>query len=239
MRPFAIGLSVLLASAGALAFAIESGGGTDPIDPPPPPVNSAAAGVLYRMGLSAETLAASGVTGPQVSGLIAAALALHDPAVLRSRDQAHAQARAEESRLSALARSGLARPADLDALATARAALSQAEAALTAYLDAMRTAACATVTAQQSSLIQASRANRSWDLPPQYLVKARSEASWVALREALDTKRISQVYGYEFPDSAQSALAAVDSESEIALAKSNLDANIAAVQTAWNTAAAD
>lgn len=237
MRSFAVGLFALtVVFAGALAFAIGGGGG-GPVDPPPPPVNTAAAGVLYRVGLSAETLAASGVTAPQVSGLIAAALARYDPAALKSRDEARAHAAAEESRLSARARAGLASPEDLAALTAARASLAQAEAALTSYLDAMRTAACASLSPQQSTLIQASHANRSWDLPPQYLLKSRSEVSWVALREALDTKRISEKYGYEFPSSSQATLAAVDAESEIAAARTNLDANIFEVQTAWNLAA--
>jgi hypothetical protein len=240
MRTLAVGLSALpVVFAGTVALAVGRGGGTDPVAPPLQPVNSAAAGVLYRAGLSAETLTASGVTALQVGGMIAAALAQYDPLVLRSRDEARAHAAAEESRLSARARAGLATAEELAALTTARATLAEAEAALTAYIDAIRTAASASATPEQTALIRASHANRSWDLPAQYLVKARSQEGWVALREALDTKRISEVYGYEFPTSSRSSLAAVDAEPEIASAKSNLDANLFEVQTAWNVAASN
>jgi len=239
MRALAIGLSIVLVSAGALAFAVGSGSGTNSTEPPPPPVNSISAGALYRVGLSAETLASSGVVSPQVGPMITAALALYDPAVLRSRDEAHAHAAAEESRLSARARAGLATPEELAALVTAREALAQAEADLTSYLDAMRTEACASVSPQQGALIQASFVNRAWDLPPQYLVKARAQEGWVTLREVLDTKWLSAKYGYEFPPSSQEVLAAVDAEPEIAMAKANLDANLFDVQTAWNAVAVD
>src|SRR5262249_42233026 len=134
---------------------------------------------------------------------------------------------------------GLASAEDLTSLVAARAALAQSEASLTSYLDAMRTAACSIVSSHQSSLIQASPTNRSLDLPPQYLVADRPQGNWVALREALDTKRISERYGYDFPDSSRNTLAAIDAEPEVATAKTNLDANLFDVQTAWNLAAAD
>ena len=239
MRPFAFLVGSCVLSAGAFAFhGFPAGNERDPgMRVPPPPVNSVVAGVLYRVGLSAETLASCGVTGPQVSGMIGAALALYDPVTLRSRSEAHALAAAEESRLAGIARSGLASPDDLAALATARTTLVQAKAALTSYLDAMRVAACAGVASAQGTQIQTSHANRAWDLAAPYLVKDRSQESWVALREALDTKRISEVHGYPFPSSSQSILASIEAEPEIALARSNLDANLFDVQTAWNLAA--
>ena len=87
MRTLATGLSLLLASAGALAFAIGGGGGADPIEPPPP-ASTEFAGVLLRIGLGADTLAATGVTSQQASALVAAVEGAHVPATLSSRDEA-------------------------------------------------------------------------------------------------------------------------------------------------------
>src|SRR4029453_6978128 len=60
MRPFPVVLSLVLVSAGAAAFAFGGGGsgGSDPAEPPPP-VNTVFAGVLVRIGLGADALAAA------------------------------------------------------------------------------------------------------------------------------------------------------------------------------------
>jgi len=69
-------------------------------------------------------------------------------------------------------------------------------------------------------------------------VKDRAEADWVALRDALAAKEIAERDPEEsFADSAQAVLARIDAEAEIAAAKVAHETRIAAVQTAWNTAA--
>ena len=209
-------------------------------DPPPPPVNSVFAGVLLRVGLSADALAASGVSAQQASALVAALQAQYDPATLASRDQAFVEAKQSRDRLARKVRSGLGGEADVTALARAETALTSATSARDGYLGTLRAAALGTVSPTVSAALQRIRANSGWGLPTQYLVKDRTEADWVALRDALATKRISeQDDEEEFAASAQSRLAAVDAEAEIAAAKVALDTNIAAVQTAWNSAAAD
>jgi hypothetical protein len=239
MRTFAIGVSSVLISAGALAFALGSGG-TDPADPPPPPVNTEFAGVLLRIDLGADTLAAAGITGEQVAALVAAVEQSHSAATLQSRDEAYIAARVAHDRLRRLVQSGKGTQADVTALREAEESLANATSARESYLAGLRTAALATVTASQTTLVNRIHANRSWGLTAQYLVKDRSEADWVALHEALDAKRINeQDAEEELPASAQSYLAAIDAESEIATAKVNRDSNIAAVQTAWNLAASD
>ena len=87
MRAVPIVLSLVLASASALAFAFGGGesGGTDPVEPPPP-VNTAFAGVLVRVGLGADTLAAAGITQNQVASLVSALEDQFNPATLASLD---------------------------------------------------------------------------------------------------------------------------------------------------------
>jgi len=229
---------LLTASAFALKGAI-GGGGDAPLDPPPP-VNTEFAGVLLRIGLGADTLAAGGITGEQVAALVGAIRSSYSPATLQGRDDAYIAARQTHDRLRRLVQSGKGTELDVASLRAAEEALASATSPLDNAFAQMRTAALATVSAGQVALLSCVQANRSWGFPVQYLVKDRTEREWVALRDLLAAKRISeQDEEEEFPQSARDALAAVDAETEIATARVNLDSNLAAVQTAWNTAASN
>jgi hypothetical protein len=104
----------------------------------------------------------------------------------------------------------------------------------------MRGAALATVSPEQAASVRRAIANGTWGFSAQYLVKDRTEREWVALRDALATQRISEQDEEEvFADSARQALAAVDAEAEIAIAKTNLDTRIAEVEIAWDLAASE
>ena len=242
MRAVPIVLSLVLASAGALAFAFGGGGGgTDPVDPPPPPVNTAFAGVLVRVGLGADVLAASGIIQGQVSSLVAALEGQYNPATLASLDDAFIQAKQDHDRLRRKVTSGLGTQQDVAALRSAETALGNATSARDSRLAALRDAALATVAADKATLVRRIQTNRAaWSLPVQYSVKDRTEAQWVALRDAVDMKRASERDAEELlAEEHQSLLASVDAESEIAAAKVALDTNLASVQTAWNIAASD
>jgi hypothetical protein len=157
---------------------------------------------------------------------------------LQGRDEAYISARQTHDRLQRVVQSGKGTSADVAALRTAETALTSATNGRENYLADLRRLALATVSPEQAALVTRIQTSRAWGLPTQYLVKDRSEAEWVALRSALATKRISeQDEEEEFAQSARDALAAADAASEVATAKVNLDAGLAAVQTAWNTAA--
>ncbi len=240
MRAIPVVSSLVLISAGALAFAFGGGGtgGTDPIDPPPPPVNTEFAGVLLRVGLGADTLAAAGITGEQIPAMVAAVRGGYSAANMQRLDDGYIGARQTHDRLRRLVQSGKGTEADVAALRGAETALSNATNGRENQLADLRRTALAVVSAGQAALVNRVQANHAWSLPTQYMVKDRSEREWVALRDALATKRISeQDEEEEFPQSTRDAIAAVDAMSEVATAKVNLDSNIAAVQTAWNTAA--
>jgi len=237
MRAFVAVFSVALVSAGALAFALGGGGGTDPLDPPPP-VNTEFAGILLRAGLGAETLAAAGISGEQVPGIVAAVRNALDPATLRARDETYISARQNHDRLLRLVQSGKGTPEDVAARSTASATLTAATNARDGYLTSARLAGLATVTSEQTARVAKIIANQKWSLPTQYLVKDHTEAEWVALRDALSAKRISEQDEDEpLAQSAADYLAAADAVSEVATAKVSLESAIAAVQTAWNAAA--
>jgi len=242
MRTFVVGLGCLVVSVGALAYSLGGGGsgGTDPFDPPPPPANTEFAGILLRVGLGAEALAAAGISGEQVAGIGAAARNALDLATLRARDEAFIAARQTHDRLLRLVQSGKGTQEDVAARSTASATLTAATNARDGYLASARTAALATVTPEQAARVTKILANQKWGLPTQYLVKDHTEAEWVALRDALSAKRISLVDESEpLAQSAADYLSTADAVSEVATAKVSLESGIAAVQTAWNLAASD
>jgi len=227
-------LVLLTVSAFALKGAI---GGGEPLDPPPP-ANTEFAGVLMRIGIPADTLACAGVLAAQVPGMVAATQGQYSVPQLASLDQAFVDAKGARDRLVRKVRSGLASPEELASRTVVEATFANAEAARKNYLDLLLNSALGAVSAEQAAGVRRINANRSWGLPVEFLVRNRTEPDWVELRSALATERIAAQDDEETcPPSTQAFLAQVRSEPEIASAKVNLDANIAAIQTAWNSAA--
>src|SRR5262245_35468230 len=141
MRPFPVVLSLVLVSAGAAAFAFGGGGsgGTDPTEPPPP-VNTAFAGVLVRVGLGADALAAAGVTQNQVASLVGALEGQYNPATLANLDEAFIQAKQNHDRLRRKVTSGVGSQQDVAALRTAETTLTNATASRDNFLTQLREA---------------------------------------------------------------------------------------------------
>lgn len=243
MRTFATGLSVLLVSAGALAFAFTGGegggGGVDPAEPPPP-ANTEFAGILLRIGMGADVLAASGMTSEQVATIVGAVESAYSAPTLVSLDEAFMSAKRTHDTLRRTVQSGKGSAQDVTNLRAAEVTLAQATASRDDYLTNLRRGAMTRATAEQAATLERIQANKGWQLPVQYLVKDRSEPEWVALRDTLAARDIAERDPEEtFPDSAREALARVDAEAEVAQAKVAHDSNLAGVQTAWNLAASD
>jgi hypothetical protein len=193
---------------------------------------------LLRLGLGAETLAAAGVSSAQTGALVQAVRGTFSAETLAARDAAFIAAKQSHDRLRRTVTSGKGSPEDVSALRAAETTLASATSQRDAALTALRSAGLATLSEGQRALVERALANASWRLAPQYLVKDRSEAQWVELRDLLDAKGIHERdAGAPYPSELSSRLAAIDGESEIATAKVALDANLATVQTAWNAAA--
>ena len=136
-------------------------------------------------------------------------------------------------------KSGKASDAEVTALQAAEVALTAAQAARTAALAEIFDAGAAGLAANKTGTLAAIQQNRSWGVPIQYMVSARTETQWVALVDAVANKKIAAQLG-EAPLAACTALLAqVDTETAVAAAKVSLDANLAAVQAAWNAALTD
>ena len=163
---------------------------------------------------------------------------LYSEGQLASLDEAFFEAKAARDKLVRKVRSGRASPAEIASVAQAEATFANADTARKNNLDSLLNAALATVSSEQAAIVRCIKANRSWEVSVEFLVKNRTEPNWVELRSALATERIAAQDAEETcPLSTQTYLAQVRAETEIALARVNKDANLVAVQTAWNAAA--
>ena len=206
---------------------------------PPPPANTADAAVMLRVGLGAEALAAAGVSSADASKAVTAALAAHDGATtpLDTLDSDFGKSKSACQALERKVTSGQASAVEIAQCKTLQTDTATKSASRQACLDAIFQAGIANLSASEQKALTTIRANRSWELPTQYLTKNRSEQAWVDLREALDAVRIANNGGLEPVDQATlDLLAAEDADTTVSGAKASLDGGIASVQTSWNAA---
>jgi hypothetical protein len=243
-RPL-IATSFVLASFAGIAAALSFGSDDAARDlesehgDPPPPAQTEEAALLLRLGLGAETLCAAGVASEDVAGAIDAVFdeIVQKGSTMRELDAAYAAARGDRDSLRRKVRSGLASAEEVQQLAVAKASLATAESNRDAYLDALRGAALATLSAAESADVSQIVANSNWKFPTELLLEDRTEAEWVALRDALAAERIHLKAGETVPSSVATALATARQTTEASTARTNLDTYLAAVQTAWNAGA--
>ena len=200
---------------------------------------------LTRAGLDPAALAASGVAPGGVSAVLQAAadeLNAH-PGTLPTADASYAAARIESDRLRTQIQSGQASQEEIGSYQTQMANLSSATSARASALDAVFAAATASLTAPQRAALTQIRANRavdhSRDFPIEFLVIERTEAQWVALRDALANEKLAIKYPDLLSEAAQSSLATWRSEPSVAAARTSFVANLTAVTASWNTAAGE
>lgn len=195
---------------------------------------------LLRVGLDGEAMAAAGLTTAQVDLAVEGVddYLVANPDELSDADADYASARAEADRLRRLVRAGTASAQDVTDLATAESELATAITDRDAALDALCQAGLDELPTAEADLLETICLNRSWGLPTEFLVKDRTEAQWVALREALADERISDEYG-ESPASASSTLLSTErADADVAAAKTDLDTNLTSIQSAWDSAVA-
>ena len=194
---------------------------------------------LLRAGLTPRALAAAGVSPASVlPTLQAAADEMNStPTALDTADASYASARTTSDALAARIQSGKANQEDLASYLVAKTALVSAEATRQSEVDGYFTAATANLTSNQRAALVTIRANRAWGFPEEYLVVERTEAQWLALRDALSIER--QVSG--LPDmtseSATQILATFRADPAVSFATTGVQTSLIQITTAWNTAA--
>lgn len=198
---------------------------------------------LIRAGLDPAALAAGGVQSAGVGAVLQAAADVinANPTALPNAEAAIASARPDVDRLEALIHSGLASQEELSAFQTATSALATGMTQRQTALDNIFNGAVASLSAGQRTVITQIRANRavefSRDFPTEFLTIDRSQETWVNVRECLANEHIAVKHPETLDQGEQSQLATWRANQTVSAAKNSLDANLATVTAAWNTAA--
>jgi hypothetical protein len=196
---------------------------------------------LLRAGLTPRALAAAGIQqGSVLPALQAAADQMNGaPTALDSADAMYRSARVAADALATKIQGGKASQEEIASYPGAKAAVDSADAARQSVLDGYFTAATANLTANQRTALITIRANKAIGFPEEYLVVERTEAQWLALRDALSTER----QAIELPDMASEAatqlLTAFRADPAVAFATTSAQTNLPQITSAWNTAAGD
>ena len=192
---------------------------------------------LDRIGFSADTLAAAGVT-PEQAGAAAVALAAaleEDPAELDRLDEDVGALRAIADGLAREVHAGTASPETVAALGAASAAYLLAESSRAARHNDLRAASAAGLSADvREKLHAAIDQGVLWsEVPAPYRLANRPEAGMMQLREALTCERLALEDGVDLSAEAVAVLAAVRQEPDVALALATWTDNAALIEAAW------
>lgn len=228
------GVTLMAGLAGAAVMITASSGAFEQSEPP---TNEELAATLVRVGLDPETMAAAGVLGADVDDVVADAVDYLGPnfAALKTADEQCAYLAKNVDSLGRTIRAGKDNGEDLTVYANLVSQLATAEAQREAYLAATFNAATVSLNGGVVDSIETIIANRNRKLPVQYLTADRTDAQWVALRDALANLRICDQLD-ETPHAGCSTLVTTtNAEGAVSTAKSNLDTNLAAVTTAFGS----
>lgn len=187
--------------------------------------------VLLRAGLDPEAIASIGVSA-NTAGQIAAAAAAQaaeDIAVIRGADEAFASADvAYHAALRAAQRDPGA-----EGLSAAQAALTSATTARDNAIAAITTAGVANLTSEQRTALTTVATNRRFGVGAALAAVNRTEAQWVALRDAAAHERIQTERGLSVDEGAASLLSTARGASAVVAAQAALTTNLPAVRAAW------
>jgi hypothetical protein len=196
---------------------------------------------LYRVGMQPENLAAGGVSANDtttVVGNVKTWLGQNSTA-LADADTRMFNAVTNRDKLVRKVVSGLASQDEVAQCQTAKTEFTNATSNRQSVLDACFAAGAASLTSDQATLLSKMRVNQpTWELPLELCVVDRAEADWVHIGDALSNERVSAKEGVDPDPDEQSYLSNVRADTTVSTAKSNLDAHLGDVRTAWETAAA-
>lgn len=190
---------------------------------------------LRRAGFTPEVIAAAGSTADHFNAFMShsATACPIAQASLGTCDSAYVTARQNCDALQREVRTGLADQETVTALATAKAAVATQEAARDAVIASFQASGCEELPESGETALQNILANRDWKLPTEFLVVQRSEADWIRLRDALVEEKAAARFGVDPNPELASFLATARADEAVAAAKTNLDANLSAIQAAW------
>lgn len=191
---------------------------------------------LVRVGLTPKALAAAGVSAGATTTLVGDAvdhLAQHGQE-LAAADEARILAHNEVNHLERAVIGGPASANDVAALNAARTTLASAEAQFNTAAQDLFTSATGGLEQSQVMALANIRSNGHWSVPTEFMVTNRTEPQWVALRDALASKRIALREGREVDGHALQIIAEATDPATASAAASL--AHLNAVSAAWTAA---
>jgi hypothetical protein len=195
-------------------------------------------GALARAGLAGPALAVAGLGVADVPALITRtqSSAVVRQNLLTAASQAAGEAKVLAQRLEDAVREG--QHERLQEMQAARAALAAAEAHQADLIEQVFTAATTGLDQAVIARLRQVRENRRYmQLPLEFLVVARTETDWRALKDSLTHERVCTKLGEPTNAEVMQRLAAFRADEQVAAARARLDANLAPVEAAWNAAA--
>lgn len=108
-----------------------------------------------------------------------------------------------------------------------------AKAAQDAQLTAAFEAAAAVLPNEAAARLRMIRGNQRWSVPAAYKVVERTDAQWVALRQALASRRINTERGHSVPGAVTSLLSSVESDGAVSTALTATMNNVGPVRAIW------
>jgi hypothetical protein len=193
---------------------------------------------LLRVGASPEALTAAGVSAAdttQAAADLDAWLADHAGEIATA-DESWATANQAAEAIKRKVKSGQATPTEVASLPGLEASRDAAAATRDSLVDDAFVAATGSLTAAQTSALATIQANSIWSLAVHFLVVDRTQENWVALRNALDEKRIAEKYGESVSAESLTVISGALGSTAVATAKVNVDTNLSAIEAAWNAA---
>lgn len=194
--------------------------------------------MLLRIGMTPETMAAAGVDSTTLLAALSAEEAdLADAtSTLSDHDATCAEYRRQVDSLRRIVRSGNATEEQVAELASAKQSCESAFASRDAFLEGVCGGICEHVSADAMGAIQRICMTKSWkSIPVTYRTKERSEAEWLAIREALSAKKTHEMMGLEVPAEATTLLTSLASETEVSEATADCESCLPGVQGLWDT----
>ncbi len=192
---------------------------------------------LVRAGLDPKALAVANVPAGQIRALVggAADSIVQNSLAMEQAELALSRGRTSVERLERSVRGGTASADDLRALATARDALAAAQGQVGEFVAGVFTAATAGLSPEARAALQGVKRNRGRGVPMEFTLADRTDAQWVALRDALSARAIAQREGRQIPDAANALVSAATTPASTAAAD-RLRTALPAIQAAWEQA---
>jgi hypothetical protein len=193
--------------------------------------------ILIRAGLDPETLAATGVSA-NTAGQVAAAAAEEAASSLASIRSAEESFAAADNAYHAALRMERRHPGSVEGLSALEQSLSSAATARAAAIAAVTGAGLDVLPSEQRLIATTIGANRRFGAGTSLSAADRTEAQWVALRDALAHERIQTKRGLEVDGDVASLLSAARGVAAVSSAQASLTTNLSAVRAAWTAAVA-